>query len=142
MFNSFRETSVAMANSPRTPWRCFMQPARRTHAFEPASRPENSAGEPETASIRTNTTWRKGRNRVATCLPATAQLARFHHEEWKPLRVLDSYGLDSKLVARLSGKLLPFPVRSGFRCGKRRLERHSSSAPSVPDRDSEFGDHW
>src|SRR5260370_26859869 len=101
-----------MANSPRTPWRCFMQPARRTHAFEPASRPENSAGEPEPASIRTHTTWRKGRNRVTTCLSATTQLARFHHEEWEPLSVLDSYRLDSKLMTRLSGKMFPLPVRS------------------------------
>src|ERR1700686_3262938 len=61
--NSFRETSVAMAHSPRTPGRCFPHSARRTHAFEPASCLEISAREPETASIRTNTTWRKERNR-------------------------------------------------------------------------------
>src|SRR6266576_3120375 len=61
--NSLRETSVAMATSPHSTGRCFLHPARRTHAFEPASRPENSAREPQMASIRTKTTWRKERNK-------------------------------------------------------------------------------
>src|ERR1700737_5185077 len=63
MLNSFCETSVAMVNSPRTPGRCCVHPAGRTHAFDPAPPPENWAREPQTASIRTNTTWRKERNR-------------------------------------------------------------------------------
>src|SRR5258708_32673107 len=62
--NSFLETSVAMANPPRTPGRRFMHPAGRTHAFKPASRRQHSAKEPEMASIRTNTTRRKDRNRA------------------------------------------------------------------------------
>src|ERR1700731_4135071 len=45
--NSFLETSVAMAKPPRTPGRCFMHPARRTHALEPALTPQNSATGPE-----------------------------------------------------------------------------------------------
>src|ERR1700730_5321685 len=112
--NSFLETSVAMANPPRTPGPCCLHPARRTHAFEPALTPQNSAIglEGQYTNQHYAAQGKEWGIRRVICPLAARQPVHPHHEGWKQQTALDSCVLDLKLAATLSGKLPPFPVRS------------------------------
>src|SRR5258705_11600278 len=51
-----------MANSPRTPRRCFVHSSGRAHALDPASRPEIQRENRGKPVYEPRTTWRKERN--------------------------------------------------------------------------------
>src|SRR5258706_15679249 len=85
-----------MANSPRTPRRCFVHSSGRAHALDPASRPEIPRENRGRPVYEPRTTWRKERNGEAADFEAEgcagSATAGFGSDEFLGQKLRDARG--------------------------------------------------